>query len=73
MSMYELDIAWAATASERRRLRWELLACDDVRGVFLTAREDTLAVLFDGDRRVFRDWAGSLAPAATTNQQGALQ
>jgi hypothetical protein len=67
MSIYELDIAWAETANERRYLRWELLACEDVRGVFLTAREDTLAVLFDGDRRVFRDWARSL----TTTREGA--
>jgi hypothetical protein len=62
MSMYELDIGWAATANERRYLQWELLACEEVRGVFLTAREETLAVLFSGDRAGFREWARSLPP-----------
>jgi hypothetical protein len=62
MNIYELEIGWAATASERRYLHWELLACDEIRGVFRTAREDVLAVLFNGDRFEFRDWAGSLAP-----------
>jgi hypothetical protein len=64
MSIYELEIGWAATAMERRYLHWELLACDEIRGVFLTAREDVLAVLFSGDRLGFRDWARSLAPGA---------
>jgi len=62
MSVYELDISWAATASERRRLNWELLACDEVLGVFLTAREDSVAVLFAGDRLGFRTWASALEP-----------
>jgi hypothetical protein len=61
MSIYELDIGWAATANERRYLQWELLACEAIRGVFLTAREDVLAVLFSGDRLDFRIWARSLA------------
>ena len=65
MSIYELDTSWAATANERRYLRWELLACEEVRGVFLTAREDRLAVLFSGDRHGFREWARSLQPEAT--------
>jgi hypothetical protein len=65
MSIYELDISWVATANERRYLRWELLACEQVRGVFLTAREDMLAVLFGGDRLGFRDWARSLKPEAS--------
>lgn len=80
MSIYELEIGWAETADERRYLHWELLACDDVRGVFLTARDDVLAVLFSGDRHRFRDWARSLAPQApldhhptATNPKGARQ
>jgi hypothetical protein len=62
MSIYELEIGWAASANERRYLRWELLACEEVHGVFQTAREDTLAVLFSGDRLGFRTWARSLEP-----------
>ena len=64
MSIYELEIGWAATTGRRRYLNWELLACEEVRGVFRTAREDVLAVLFSGGRRDFRDWARSLAPEA---------
>jgi hypothetical protein len=64
MSVYELDISWAATTNERRHLRWELLACDKVLGVFLTAREDSVAVLFAGDRLGFRAWAKALEPGA---------
>ena len=60
MRVFELDISWAETASERRHLRWELLAREEVRGVFLTARDDALAVLFAGDRRDFDAWAGTL-------------
>ena len=62
MSVYELDISWAATASERRHLRWELLACEKVLGVFLTAREEVLAVLFAGDHLDFGMWAKALEP-----------
>lgn len=62
MSTYELDTSWAITADERRHLRWELIACERVRGVFLSAREDVLAVLFDGDRRNFDSWARTLEP-----------
>ena len=62
MSLYELEIGWAASENERRYLRWELLTCQEIRGVFLTAREDLLAVLFSGDRLAFREWARSLAP-----------
>jgi hypothetical protein len=80
MRVFELDISWAATASERRHLRWELLASEKVRGVFLTAREDALAVLFSGDRCVFDAWARTLEPGAihafpatpTTHRQGAI-
>jgi hypothetical protein len=64
MSLYELEIGWAASENERRYLRWELLACEEVRGVFLTAREDMLAVLFNGERLGFLDWARSLKPEA---------
>jgi hypothetical protein len=64
MSVYELEIGWADTANERRCLRWELLACDRVRGVFLTARADVLAVLFDGGPGQFHDWARTIAPWA---------
>lgn len=81
MRVYELDISWAATASERRHLQWELLAREEVRGVFLTAREDVLTVLFSGDRRAFDAWARTLEPGAihaflpempTTHRQGAI-
>jgi len=63
MSVYELDISWATSASERRRLRWELIASDEVKGVFLTARDDVLAVLYEGNRREFDALARTLAPA----------
>jgi hypothetical protein len=65
MSLYELEISWAQTANECRYLHWELLACDDVHGVFHTAREEALAVLFDGGRREFDHWASTLAPQVT--------
>jgi hypothetical protein len=61
MSICELEIGWASTADGRRYLHWELLACEEVCGVFETAREDVLAVLFSGDRLGFRAWARSLA------------
>ena len=75
MGIYELDISWAITADERRHLRWELLACERVRGVFLTAREDVLAVLFSGDRRDFDSWARTLEldrTYANTTTEGAF-
>ena len=62
MSIYELDISWATTASERRRLQWQLIVSDEVCGVFLTARDDVLAVLFSGDRQRFEALARTLAP-----------
>ena len=64
MSLYELDVSWARTADERLYLHWELLACEDVRGVFHTLRDEALAVLFDGGRREFQDWASTIAPEA---------
>ena len=39
-----------------------LVACDEVGGVFLTARDDVLAVLFNGDRGGFEALARTLAP-----------
>ena len=65
MSIYELDVGWAASADERRYLQWELLACEEIRGVFRTAREDTLAVLFSGGRLRFLTWARSIEPEAS--------
>ena len=64
MSIYELAISWAETAAERRSVRSELPACDEVLGVFLTPRDDELAVLFDGAPREFHAWASRLAPCS---------
>jgi hypothetical protein len=76
MSIYELDISWATTANERRYLHWELLASERVRAVFVTARDDVLAVLFGGDRRDFDAWSRSIAAdlheTTTTNEKGVL-
>jgi len=76
MSIYQLDIGWAVTANQRCHLHWELLACEEIRGVFPTARDDVLAVLFSGDRPHFREWGASLAttppPTTTTTTQGAF-
>jgi hypothetical protein len=81
MSIYELDIGWATTASELRYLHWMLVACDEVGGVFLTARDDVLAVLFSGNRTNFDALARMLEPGApnalpataNTNKKGALE
>jgi hypothetical protein len=62
MSIYELDISWATTANERRRLHWQLIVSDEVSGVFLSARDDVLAVLFSGDRQEFEALARTLEP-----------
>jgi hypothetical protein len=62
MSLYELKIGWARTANERRYLQWELLACEEVLGVFPASRENTLALLFDGEPWEFRAWASTVAP-----------
>ena len=64
MSIQELDISWASTSSERRRLRWELMSADDVTGVFLTAREDVLAIVWRGDVGRFQEFARTLASDA---------
>jgi hypothetical protein len=61
VTINELDIGWATTENQRRYLHWELLACDEIRGVFETEHEDTLAVLYDGDRFDFHAFARSLA------------
>jgi hypothetical protein len=68
VTICELETGWAASENERRYLHWELLACDEIRGVFQTDREHTLAVLYDGDRFGFRTWADSLE---ATHEQGA--
>jgi len=62
MSLYELEVGWAETANERRYLDWELLACEEVLGVFPAPREGALAVLFDGEPREFSEWASTVAP-----------
>lgn len=75
MSIYELDISWAHTANERRHLHWELLASERVSAVFVTARDDVLAVLFRGDRREFDAWSRTLDEdlhtPAITHEKGA--
>jgi hypothetical protein len=76
MSLFELEIGWAASEDDRRYLRWELLACKDVCGVFSTARTDTLAVLFSGGRLRFLDWARSVkpeAPLTPTTREGGFE
>ena len=45
MNVFALDVSWAATTHERQSFHWSLMACDQVRGVFLTARDDVLAVV----------------------------
>ena len=62
MSIYELDISWATTTNQRRRVQWELIASEEVSGVFLTTRDDVLAVLFNSDRGSFDALARTLAP-----------
>ena len=64
MSLHELEVGWAETADERRYLDWELLACEEVLGVFPAPREDALVVLFDGERWEFGEWANSVTPRA---------
>jgi hypothetical protein len=73
MNLYELDISWASSAREITGLRWELATSDDVGGVFLTGREDTLAVLYAGSRHDFHEWARTLGPALPTTTEGALR
>jgi hypothetical protein len=69
MSIQELDISWASTSSERRRLRWELMSADLVSGVFLTAREDVLAIVWKGDVGRFQEFARTLASDAMETAQ----
>ena len=74
MSIYELEIGWAVTASERRYLHWELLACEEVLGVFFAARDGALTVLFDGGHREFHEWASTVdSRHPQTHQKGASQ
>ena len=84
MNVFGLDISWAATANEWRYVHWELLACEQVRGVVPTPCSDVLAVLFGGDPLGFDAWARTLEPddafdttprphtTETTNAKGAL-
>jgi hypothetical protein len=76
MNIYALDISWAATTNERRHVHWELLGCEHVHGVFATARDGVLAVLYRGNRRRFDRWARTIEPdvraRATTTEQGAM-
>jgi hypothetical protein len=44
-----------------------------VRGVFVTARDHVLAVLFDGDRWTFDSFIRTLQPDPATYRKGALQ
>ena len=62
MTICDLDTSWALTYGDRNYLHWELVACDEVRGVFLTTQADVLTVLFDGDRPDFEEWASTLVP-----------
>ena len=62
MNIYTLDLSWAGTTNERRYVHWELLACARVYGVFATARDNVLAVLFCGNRRTFDRWARTIEP-----------
>jgi hypothetical protein len=57
MGIFMLDTSRATTADAQRHLRWELLASDEVLGVFPAERDDALAVVFSGDRGAFRTWA----------------
>jgi hypothetical protein len=67
MRLYQLDISWVASAQELTAVRWQLAASDDVGGVFLAGREDTLAVLYAGNRHDFDRWARTLEPALPTS------
>jgi hypothetical protein len=74
MSIYELDVGWAVSGGDRRYLRWELLACEEVLGVFTTPRAGRLAVLYSGSRLAFRLWARSIEPeSAITTTEGAIR
>jgi hypothetical protein len=72
VNVYELDLSAIESGCERRALNWALTACDAVHGAFLTARDDTLAVLFAGDHRAFTAWVRALAPIAVTTTREEL-
>jgi len=67
MRLYQLDISWVATAQELAALRWQLVTCDQIGGVFLTGCEDALAVLYAGTRHDFDQWARTLDPSLPTS------
>ena len=74
MTLYQLDISWVTSAQELIALRWQLASSDEVGGVFLTGREDTLTVLYAGTRHDFDQWARTLEPALPTlDSKGALR
>jgi hypothetical protein len=60
MTIGELDTSWARTTDSRNYLRWELIGCDEICGVFAHDQDDVLTLLFDGDRREFAEWASTL-------------
>ena len=62
MSLHALDTSWAAATDDLNYLRWALLACDEIHGVFPTAQADVLIVLFEGDRPDFEEWASTVIP-----------
>jgi hypothetical protein len=67
MRLCQLDISWVTSAQELTALRWQLASSDQVGGVFLTGREDALAVLYTGTRHDFHEWARTLEPALPTS------
>jgi hypothetical protein len=69
MRLYQLDISWAASAQELTALRCNSRAATRVGGVFLTGREDTLAVLYAGSSHDFDRWARTLEPHFQSRQQ----
>jgi hypothetical protein len=71
MTIGELDTSWARTTDSRNYLRWELIACDEICGVFANDQDDVLDVLFDGDGREFAEFASTLV--LERGRQGSAQ
>jgi hypothetical protein len=71
MTIGELDTSWALTTEGRNYLRWELIACDEICGVFASDQDDVLTVLFDGDGREFAEFASTLV--LERGRQGSAQ